>query len=335
MLSREKISPEKSQPFVFGFSDALLAEVGGVPMGALHCDVEAICRAHDKIIPLAQRLGVQPPRARLAGFCYPHVTALGAEVIFPEDSEPNVRPVIHRPEDIDSLREPRDYLGTPVVAQRLRTARELKQRRPDANGEFIGHHYEGPVTTAVLLMGPDFFLLPYDDPERAHRLLSFCVSSALSYRRALAEHQGWTVEPGPAGIPDDFAGMFHPDLFREFVLPYWDRMFEGLAATVRSLHSELLRLEHLPFLAELGIECFDPGADQYLTPELLARHCPVRFQCPIHSWQVRELSVLELQEHYRRLVGFKPYLISFSMNNANEEEKVSALLEVAREYFEG
>ena len=43
------------------------------------------------------------------------------------------------------------------------------------------------------------------------------------------------------------------------------------------LHSELLRVGHLPFLGQLNIGYFDPGTDQYLTPELLRQHCPARF----------------------------------------------------------
>jgi len=323
-------SERQGQRFHFGFTDRLVAEVGQVPLRDLHTDADAICRAYEKVVPVAERLGVEPPKPRLAGFCYPHLTALGCEALFPENSEPNVRPIIHGPHEIDSIREPQDYLSTPVVAQRLETARELKRLRPDASGDFIGHRLEGPVTTAVLLMGADFFTLPYDDPRRAHALLDFCVESALNYCHALAERQGKGPEPGPGSIPDDFAGIFRPELFPEFVLPYWDRLYEGLGATVRYLHSELLRVEHLRFLPQVGIEYFDPSADQYVTPELLAHHCPVPFQCQIQAWDMRELSPAELQELYRALAGFHPYAISFCMECLDQEPKVQALLEVAR-----
>ena len=57
-----------SQPFGFSFSDAVLAEAAGVPLRALHFDVDAICAAYDAIRPVAERLGVSVPRPRLAGF---------------------------------------------------------------------------------------------------------------------------------------------------------------------------------------------------------------------------------------------------------------------------
>ena len=117
------------QPYTFGLADSLLAEVGGVPLDVLHRDVDAICRCYDKIQPLADRLGIEPPRPRLAGFSYNHISTLGVEVVFPEGSEPNVVPLLRRPEDIDQLREPEEYLEAGVVPERLQTLHELLARR--------------------------------------------------------------------------------------------------------------------------------------------------------------------------------------------------------------
>jgi pyruvate,orthophosphate dikinase len=50
---------------------------------------------------------------------------------------------------------------------------------------------------------------------------------------------------------DDFAGIFSPAQFAEFVAPYWDLLFDMLEATERHVHSELLRIGHLPFLEKL------------------------------------------------------------------------------------
>jgi len=171
-----------------------------VPLDALHHDVDAICHAADAARPLAERLGVAPPKPHPAGFSYPHVSTLGAKVVFAEGSEPNVLPCISRPQDIDALREPDDYMACGAVPERLATLAELKRRRPDAAGT-IGHAYEGLVTTAVLLMGSDFLMLPSDDPARAHKLLRFCVESAVNYTRALTAHFGGTLSPAAAACP--------------------------------------------------------------------------------------------------------------------------------------
>jgi len=303
----------RAQPYSFGFSDSALAEAAGIPMDALHRDVDAICLAHDAIVPLARRLQVEPPRPCLGGFAYSHVSSLGAEVEFAAGSEPNVRPILRTPEDIDRLHEPDDYLACGVVPQRLRLLEELQKRRPGV-GNYIGHLYEGPITTAVLLMGQDFLMLPYDDPARAHRLLSFCTDSALHYARALREHFGTQLEAGEVWIPDDFAGMLPPGLFDEFVLPYWERLYTGLLAAQRGLHSELLREEHLPLLEKMKIALFDPSADQYLTPEICRRSCPVPFMRIILSWDIWDKTADELQSLYRHTASHEPALISFCLS---------------------
>jgi len=105
----------RKQPFEFGFGDTALAEAGGVPLDALHRDVDAICRAADAILPVAERLGVAAPKPHLAGFAYQHVSTLGCRIIFPPDSEPKPIPIRRAPEDIDRLAEPEYYLTSGLV----------------------------------------------------------------------------------------------------------------------------------------------------------------------------------------------------------------------------
>ncbi|KPJ57818.1 MAG: hypothetical protein AMS16_00665 [Planctomycetes bacterium DG_58] len=319
-----------AQPFNFGIADHVLAELSGVTHYALHTDVGAMIAAADAARGLAERLGVDPPRPHLAGLGYVHVSTLGAKVeLAPELMEPIVHPCIRTPRDIDRLAEPEDYLTTPLVRQRLALAAELKSRRDDAI-ERIGHNYEGPVTTAALLMGQDFFTLPWDDPARAHKLMAFVTQSMIHYTRILAEHQGRALS-GWVSNPDDFAGMFPPSIFREFVLPYWQKLYEGLEATHRGLHSELLREEHLPFLEEAKIDTFDPSVDPHLPPEVLARSCKVPYGLRIWPSQLMSMSTDDLVKLYRYYADFGTPYITFSMGRLDEEAKIGALLAVARE----
>jgi len=321
------------QPYSFGLCESLMAEYAGVPLKSTHFDVDAILKMYDAIKPLAEELGIDAPHPRLAGFGYPHVVSLGAPVEFPDDGEPNVSPLIHAPEEIDTLKEPENYLAAPLIQTRLKIAAELMKRRKDAVPNYLGHPLEGPITTAVLLMGQDFFTLVYDDPQRAHRLLNFCTESAIHYVEALHRHFNGNVpaKPGPRGIPDDFAGMLPPKLFGEFVAPYWNRIYDGLKATDRNLHSELLREEHLPFLRNLNIKHYDPSADQYVTPQLLSKKCPCRFMSRIQSWDLRDLTAEQLEKLYRETAACGPYVIAFYMDNMNQLEKVKRLLKLARE----
>ena len=318
------------QDFGFAFTDDLLAEVGQVPQSKLHLDVEAISKAYEAVGPVARRLGVEPPAPRLAGFCYTHLVALGCRVVYSENAEPTVQPLIHSLREIDELEEPEDYLANEVIQQRIRICEELQRRYPESPST-IGHLLEGPTTTATILMGPAFFTLPYDDPERAQRLLDFCSQSAVNYAHSIKKYFGRPIEPGRKYFPDDFAGIFGPDKFKEFVVPYWEKTYQRLMARGRSVHSELLRTEHLPFLKELQMDHFDPGADQYLTPEILSRHCPCKFSGRILSWHIHDLSAEELERMYRNIAKYEPTSISFSMCRLEEEPKIKHLLKVARQ----
>lgn len=54
------------QEFTFGFSDALIAQIGEVTLSQLHFDAKAVLKAYDRLSSLAKRLGVPSPRPRLA-----------------------------------------------------------------------------------------------------------------------------------------------------------------------------------------------------------------------------------------------------------------------------
>ena len=315
------------QRYSFGFSDSFIAEIGKITLKQLHFDAVAIKKAYDKLKDFAEELGIKLPTPRLAGFCYTHIASLGANIEFPESSEPKPFPLISSPDEIDKLKEPADYLSSPIIQKKLNTLKELKKLCPETP-DFIGHLLEGPITTAVLILSQEFLTLPYDNPQKAHEFLEFSTESALNYAKAITEYFGRELKSN--GFPDDFAGMFPPDIFKEFVVPYWKRLYEGLKSEIRTLHSELLRVEHLPFLKELNVEYFDPGVDQYLKPEDLYAHCPCKCQLRITSWQIDNLSADSLVNLYIKLAQYHPYVISFSIHRLKNLDKIKKLLEIAR-----
>ncbi len=317
------------QQFNCGISESLIAKYAGIKLFRLHFDPDAIIFAYQKARELANRIGIEAPVPHLAGFAYPHVATLGCEIVFPFDSEPKPLPLLKSPQDIDKLSEPEDYLSAPLIQKKLGTLEKLLEKEPKAV-KTIGHLYEGPVTTAVLLMGESFLTLPYDDPKRAHKLLQFCARSAVNYANVIRKRLDIPIETCPVSIPDDFAGMFPPKIFEEFVLPYWEIVYSGMQATERYLHSELLRVEHLPLLKKVRIDLYDPSADQYLTPEILQKHCPCKFTLLIKEWEIDSFSIRELENLYERYAKCKPEAISFWLCFLEHEQKIIALLGKAR-----
>ncbi|MCD6408203.1 hypothetical protein J7L87_04045 [bacterium] len=314
------------QRFSFGFTDRFISEISGIPLRELHFNGKAVVEAYEKLKEYAERLKIKSPPPRLAGFTYTHISALGANVEFPENSEPKPYPLISSPEEIEKLKEPEDYLSAPIIKKKLEALKYIKEKFPSAP-DFIGHLMEGPVTTAMLLLGEEFLILPFENPDKAHKLLEFCVKSSLNYARQIKKYFNQPLIAN--GFPDDFAGMFNPEIFEKFVFPYWERIYKGLSSKERSLHSELLRVEHLPFLERLKIKYFDPGVDQYLKPEDLQKYCPCKFQLRITQWQIHSLSSDRLISLYENLSKFNPYVISFSLDRTEDLPKIEKLLEFA------
>jgi len=163
--------------------------------------------------------------------------------------------------DIARIEIPDRYLETEVMARYVRIREEMNAIHGSPVTMGIG--LEGPVTTAKLVRGQEFFIDAYEDPSAAHALLDICTESYIRFTVEVRKFLGQPYGQG-VGIADDFSGLFSPSAYEKFVQPYHRRIYEALGKEYRSLHSELLRRDHLKFLAELKIDSFDPGQDQYL-----------------------------------------------------------------------
>ena len=96
---------------------------------------------------------------------YGHTICLGTPVTFPEDSEPGVRPTYDNiREGIAALQKKIDFKQNALFRRYRQIYQHLKQEFPEEKFTFGGFGWEGPVTTAVLLRGQDFYLDLYDSP---------------------------------------------------------------------------------------------------------------------------------------------------------------------------
>ena len=127
---------------------------------------------------------------------------------------------------------------------------KLKSIFPKHPIPFTGFGVEGPLTTAWLLRGHDFFTDLYDHPPLAKEYLALVTASIVKYQKLLAQinHQP-ERNPLGAGVADDGAAMIPPKLWPEFVVPFLDDYFTALTSGARSAHIEDLRADHLPYTA--------------------------------------------------------------------------------------
>lgn len=216
---------------------------------------------------------------RWAGISYGHVNCLGSELIFPEDSEVVHTPVYNSLSDgIRALRRDVDFSRAGLFPFYLDLWAKLKRVFPGQAIPFDAFGAEGPLTTAWLLRGHDFFMDIYDDPPRAKEYLVLVTDSIVKYRKLLARiNHSPERDPRGAGIADDGAAMIPPHLWPELVVPHIEQYFTALTSGGRSAHIEDLAPDHLGFLDALRLTSFDPSVSKKLSPSLILARCRVPF----------------------------------------------------------
>ena len=316
-----------------GVSPEVLTEYAGTSLRAYYTDARTmLCTQLESARRFRELYGVEVVSPHVATPAYVGVAALGGEVIFPEDDSPmvaNQGRVLPTDASVARLRVPTPD-DSPLLQRQLDMRHFFEAetgRRP-----CIGAGQEGPITSAVLLRGERFLMDLLEAPHLTHHLLDVVTETYIAfvrYVRAINSDAASGV-----GLADDFAGLIAPSMWPEFVVPYWQRLFEALGPGRRVVHSELLRRGHLRYLAELGVDHFDPGVDQYLTAGEIAEEIAIPFT--EYIWPVRDL-LLGTPESIRRQyseyveVGVAHVDADVSCRGI-PQENIRAFIAVAREY---
>ncbi len=225
------------------------------------------------------------PSPAVPPISYIHLAALGADIQFPEDDgEPNARPVGFSSIDeaIERVEEPVNFAECEWVKHRQDFARKL--------GGILGKDIapglglEGPITTAALLCGNEFYAELIAEPEKSKRLLNGITDSIIEFTRFV---RGSSEMGSSHGICDDLSSLISPKMWPEFVLPFWNRLYEAFTNDRRHLHCENLGEQHLPLLNELGLSFFDPSHAPLLRPAMLKKHLQMSWQ-----WRVQSVHVM-------------------------------------------
>jgi len=173
----------------------------------------------------------------------PIPTALGGEVRWMEDAPPYISKYpVSVPEDVDRIVEaglPDTRAG--VAAEILRRVEYFYEWFPKDLREEYGY-VDGVVCTGgvvegvALTMGYDkFFMWMRKYPEVLHKLLKFATDWQLKYCKAIEEIVG------PCKllfVPDHIPHMMGKEQFREFVLPYLNKIFGNYKNALRIWHNE-------------------------------------------------------------------------------------------------
>ncbi|MGQ9552588.1 MAG: uroporphyrinogen decarboxylase family protein [Anaerolineae bacterium] len=264
---------------------------------------------------------------------YVGVAALGAELVLPYDHAPmvaNQGRVLPNEHSVLAL-EPAE----PEASIWLQEYLSIREKLAQSLGYYpnMGAGQEGPITSAVLLRGSHFYVDLLDNPVAAHHLLAVVTETYIRFVRYIRRVNGRAEQDG-VGIADDMAGMISPAMWPEFVIPYWERIYRELGPGPRSVHTELLRRDHLRYLKEMDIASYDPGNDQYLTVhDVVAELGDMDFSWNLYT--VRDMlegTPESIKALYTEAVAAGARHIMTELCRGTARKNVHAFVAVARQY---
>ncbi len=179
----------------------------------------------DRLIP-TECVGVSPDLGCIRG------VEFDMEIKWPDDQPPKSIHPLQELEQIDSLAMPEPDGG--LNRMRIEWYHAMRDCRKNfdlrLNGKALEIHINlghpgGPIPAAFALAGSNLFLWMAMDPDRVHRLMDLATESHIRCKEFFHELTG--TEPGQGiGMGCDTAEMLSPGMFREFVVPYYNRIYE-------------------------------------------------------------------------------------------------------------
>lgn len=228
---------------------------------------------------------------------YGHVNALGVELVFPEGGEVNyVRSGRSLEEWCSILERPVDW-ATAGMFPYFASYKERLEKAFPGEKVALGWGVEGPMTTAYELRDMAVFTDAVDRPDLFKRFVLLASESGVQCERFLRRLRGEPeVSPEAAGLADDVASMFGPEVWERVVLPAWDLHFSGLTTGKRAAHVEDLRPAHLGFLERVGLWSYDPSISAKLSPRIIAERTRVPFGWRLANFHYPALSESDVRD---------------------------------------
>jgi uroporphyrinogen-III decarboxylase len=181
-------------------------------------------------------------------------SAFGSRMIFLENNLPHAEKILSGIDDLERLPKPdvRTDGLLPFMISRLRNNQE-NILKSDHQIRFAVAR--GPLNIAGFLMGTTDLMTAFGtDPDRTRKLLGRITDFICSWLL-------WQKECFPSIdgvlILDDIIGFLGEDEFKEFVLPYFKRIFGCTGSKVRFLHNDSDGLITAKYLKEMDVNMFN------------------------------------------------------------------------------
>ena len=168
--------------------------------------------------------------------------AFGAEIVWPENETLHSRPVIASVEQMERHEMPKP--GTGLWGRAIEWSRQMREFARDTRLTFNG--VEGRVNVggpgisglsphmiAIDLVGVEFYCWQSEYPEACHRFLGRITDALIEAQRHFLKLDNRTWG-GIGGVAEDTATVMSPEMFKEFCVPYTNRLFD--ASPARGVH---------------------------------------------------------------------------------------------------
>ena len=155
------------------------------------------------------------------------------DIIWTENQPPKCVHPLTSPEQIDGLVVPHPSGG--LNAKRIEWYHAMVDANQNIEVTLNGHPLEvtvtlsqpgGPIPSAFALAGANLFLWMAMEPERVHTLMQIVTESHMNCVRFFDEMMGRELGH-PTGLGCDAAEMVSADMFREFVVPYYLKIWKA------------------------------------------------------------------------------------------------------------
>ena len=264
---------------------------------------------------------------------YAGATVLGLELQFQPDQPP--APLGHPIQSAEAaarLQLPADLTRAGVIPRMIECYDYMSTHAPQDVHVGFGVGTQGPFTTAVLLRGNDIFLDIYEAPDLVHSFLQTITESSIRLRE-LTHEMNRTHDTSAISHSDDYGGLLSPQHYKEFALPYLLQIADHFGATTRTIHTELVRREHLQILQDAGFSFIDVGANPYLTVRDCAEVLHVDFLMYMYTCREHLLSSPEqVKAIYRQMVADGARRMVCDVCPGVPDGNIRAFIEVAGEY---
>jgi len=181
-------------------------------------------------------------------------SAFGTKCVWPEDDFPFAEKILFDYADVNRLKKPNcrtDGL-LPFVMKRL----ERCQQKIEAGGHQIRMATSrGPMNIACYLIGHTELMIGVrTNPKEIHKLLDIVTEFTVDWIQLQA-----ATFPSIDGILllDDLIGFLGEDDFKEFAVPYFERICRSVDVSVKALHNDCHGLVTARHMVEMGFNLFN------------------------------------------------------------------------------